>query len=246
MSTQLRGGFVTGDPRLDRLPQFDERSRQYPIRTLLAEIPKKRRSYTWSCPVGRGPSGILPPGGALDQGREGACTGFSVAMEASARPVLIPGITNDIAKLIYKRAQQLDEWAGEEYSGSSVLAALKAGMEWGWYREYRWALGPGAAQAEEDLALAVGYKGPAVLGTNWYEGMYGADSEGYLNVTGRAVGGHAYLTNAYSVQRDAYWVPNSWGGAGCGWLRRTDVIRLLDEDGEAAIPTLRTKTTEGR
>lgn len=246
MTIELRGGHTTGDPRLGRIPQFDERSKQYPIRTLLAEVAKKRRSYTWSCPVGRSPSGALPSGGALDQGREGACTGFAIAMEAAARPVLIPGITNEVAKQIYKRAQQLDEWAGEAYEGSSVLAALKAGIEWGWYREYRWALGPGAEQAEEDLALAVGYRGPAALGTNWYEGMFGADADGYLNVTGKVVGGHAYLTNSYSLKRNAYWVPNSWGGAGCGWLRQTDMIRLLDENGEAAIPTIRTKTLGGR
>ena len=212
------------DPRLNRVPFFDPRSKDFPIRTLVAG--KRRRAYTWRHVQ-------------LDQGREGACTGFAVAMEAAARPVAVKGITDDVARQVYRRAKEIDEWPGEDYDGSSVLAAIKAGTERGWYTEYRWALGPGAEAAENDLALAVGYRGPAVLGTWWYEGMYSADEEGYLNVTGQRVGGHAWLVTSYSLKRDAYFTPNSWGGEGQGWIRRADMVRLLDESGEAAIPTKR-------
>lgn len=232
--TQLRGGFHTNDPKLDRLPQFDERSREYPVRPLLMTVGKRRRSYTWRHVQ-------------LDQRNEGACTGFSVTMEAAARPVEVWGKDPDIytleqiARSIYNRAKQLDEWEGEAYEGSSVLGAMKAAIERRLYVEYRWALGPGPESAENDLALAVGYRGPAVLGTNWYTGMYTADADGFLKVTGSVEGGHAYVVTRYSVSRDAYWTPNSWGGSGQGWIRRTDMIRLLDEDGEACIPVRRGK-----
>jgi hypothetical protein len=207
----------------DRLVEFDERSRQYPIKALL--ITKKKRSYTWSCPVN------------LDQGSEGACTGFSVAHEAAARPKPVAGVTNDTARAIYHRAQQLDEWPGENYEGSSVLGAIKAGSERGWYDEYRWAF------SEEDLCLAVGYKGPAVLGINWYEGMMDPDYNGIIVPVGSCVGGHAILCNGYSVKTGFYRLHNSWGS---GWgvngdcfIYREDLADLLRQDGEACIPVLR-------
>lgn len=105
----------------DRVVKFDERSRNFAIIDTIT--PTTPRSYTWRCPVN------------LDQGSEGACTGFAVAQEAAARPVMVKDITNAVAKQIYYRARQLDEWPGENYEGSSVLGAMKAGKEKGWYEE---------------------------------------------------------------------------------------------------------------
>jgi len=73
----------------DRLPEFDERSRNFPIGLHLlvhygaeaaALVP---RSYTWSA------------GEVLDQGREGACVGFGWSGELLARPSVVAGVTND-------------------------------------------------------------------------------------------------------------------------------------------------------
>lgn len=75
---QLRDGSTVEDPRLDRLVQFDERSRGYGIVPLLeAQDKTQPRSYTWGCDIR-----------TLDQGREGACVGFAWAGEAAARPVV--------------------------------------------------------------------------------------------------------------------------------------------------------------
>lgn len=206
----------------DRLVHFDPRSRAYPIRTL---VPAVRRGYTWSCSV------------FLDQGAEGACTGFATTLEAAARPRPVVGLTNATARALYHRARQLDPWPGEDYEGSSVLAAIQAGAELGWYPQYRWAFG------ENDLALAIGYKGPAVLGVNWYEGMYEPDAKGFIRPTGELLGGHAILCRAYSLTAKRYLVHNSWGPDwgvnGCAWISQTDMARLLDEDGEACVPVLR-------
>jgi hypothetical protein len=211
--------------KFGRRIEFDERSRAYAIRALIGDKP--RRSYTWSC-------GIV-----LDQGDEGACTGFSVAHEAAARPVSVLGVNNDIARQIYHRARELDEWPGEDYEGSSVLAAMKAGAERRWYKEYRWAFG------EEDLSLAVGYKGPAVLGTYWTEGMCYPDEKGIIKPSGTIVGGHAYMVNGYNVKTGLYRIHNSWG-AGWGingecFISGGNLALLLADQGEACIPVVRTK-----
>jgi len=234
---RLKGKHYTRDRRLDRLAQFDERSRDYPIRALIsAPTP---RSYTWGCGV------------VLDQGTEGACTGFSTAHELASRPAPCP-VDVGLAQRIYKRAKQIDEWPGDKYEGSSVLAAVKAATEDGYFKEYRWAFGL------NDLALAVGRKGPAILGINWYEGMYRPDENGFLRVTGDQVGGHAILCRGVRLiragghldpSRSYFLLHNSWGADwgnnGTAKLTFEDMDRLLKEDGDACIPVTRVqkKTT---
>lgn len=224
------------DRKFDRIPQFDARSKDYPIRPLLGlekiEAPKNK---TWRYVQ-------------LDQGAEGACTGFSACAEAAASPAPLfympPRYTttqlNAFARKWYKRAQQLDEWPGENYDGSSVLGACKAGMELGVWGEYRWASFDDLNAAVDDIFAAISYHGPVMMGTNWYEGMFHADQNGYLNVTGAVAGGHAYLLTAFSIAHDAAWTPNNWGGDGQGWISRQGLIQLLQNQGEASIPVSRT------
>lgn len=229
--TRLRGGVVTFDPRLDRVPYYDKRSKEYPIRELI-DVTLPRRDRTWTVPF------------TLDQGSEGACTGFSVMTEAIAGPIVVRFDNAEnagrLARQVYYRAREIDEWPGENYEGSSVLAATKAAIEIASvYREYRWALGPGAEAAENDLAATICQWGPSVLGTWWRSGMFEPDADGFLRYEGSYVGGHAYVVTRYSVARDAYYTPNTWGGAGAGWIRRADMVRALAEDGEAMIPVRR-------
>lgn len=223
---RLKNKCKTFDLRLDRLVHFDERSRAFPIRALIA--PTKPRSYTWSCDV------------YLDQGAEGACTGFATAHEGIARPVSLKGVDEAVARRIYLRAKQLDEWPGEAYEGSSVLAAVKAAQEMGWYGEYRWAFGL------DDLKLALAYKGPAILGVNWYEGMTEPDASGFIRPTGQLLGGHAILAVGICVRAPGYvrlhnsW-GTSWGRSGDCFITFSDLRTLLDQDGEACIPVVRKK-----
>lgn len=224
----------------DRLPEFDERSRAYPIRALLSseQLEAPARSYTWSVPV------------SLDQGTEGACVGFAWAHEVAARPAANPRISGAYARAIYHRARQLDQWAGEGYEGTSVIAGAKATTELAELAEYRWAFGL------DDLARAVAYKGPAVLGLNWYTGMLAPDSEGRIRPTGQIEGGHAILLprvtgERYRVAgaRRRLYVYNSWGRRGgwpWAWLSWDDAERLLHEDGEACIPVRRRTRSGGR
>lgn len=223
MTVQLKNGLETEDPRLDRIPQFDERSRAYGIRAL---DPGKPRSYTWGCQLR-----------TLDQGREGACVGFAWTGELAAKPAVIHGLTNEFAQQVYKEAQLIDEWPGEAYEGTSVLAGAKVLHQRGLIREYRWAFGV------DDLAAGVSRVGPAVLGIPWYSSMYSPDSSGYLQLDGSVVGGHAILCVGYNVSGRYFIVQNSWGAA-WGIAARARVSHdnmqgLLSSGGEACIPMVR-------
>lgn len=222
----LKGGLTTADPRLDRIPQFDEKSRGYPIRTLLERAGlTKPRSYTWRVPVN------------LDQGNEGACVGFGWSHELAARPVIIPDVTDATATALYDRARQLDEWPGEDYDGTSVLAGAKAVEEAGFLREYRWAFGL------EDVRLALGYHGPVVLGINWYDGMFDVDSDGFIHKSGDLAGGHCILAYSVSERLQVVRLWNSWGPdwgmGGSAMITFADLDALLHEQGEACIPVRR-------
>lgn len=220
----LKGGKFTTDRRLDRVVQFDPRSRQFPIRALIAKTAKPR-SFTWSCTI------------QLNQGNEGACCGFGVSHEAAARPVCVPGITNESAHVLYKRAQDLDEWPGSDYDGTSVIAAVKAAQEKGYYPEYRWSFGL------DDQILAVGLHGPGVLGVEWRDGMYDTDSDGFIHYTGDVVGGHCILCRGVNVKKKYFLLRNSWGSSwgvnGDCKISFDDMDKLIHAQGECCIPTKR-------
>jgi hypothetical protein len=179
----------------------------------------------------------------LDQGSEGACVGFSWAAELAARPVVVQAVADSTGQELYHRARQLDEWDGESYEGTSVLAGAKATAELGHLVEYRWAFG------ETDLARGVSRAGPAVIGIDWHEDMWEPDGLGFVHPTGAVVGGHAILVRGYSVPKRRYLLHNSWGRswggrggapAGCAWLDADDMATLLANRGDACIPVKRT------
>lgn len=230
----------------DREVRFDERSRNFPITAGLTDYPL--RGYTWSCDAYN------------DQGREGACVGFAWSHDLNARPYVVPADAT-VATAIYKRAQQIDEWAGEAYEGTSVLAGAKATKErlnatsQSYLEEYRWAFGT------NDLLLALGYKGPAVIGVNWYTGMFDTDAAGYIRKTGSLAGGHAVLARGFAPiyldkngprnysnldkQKSFVLIRNSWGKTwgsnGDCKITIADLDALLREGGDACVPVLRRK-----
>lgn len=228
----MRDGSEVSDPRLARLKQFDDRSRNYPVMATISPAAKER-SYTWRCDR------------YLDQGNEGACVGFSMAHELIGRPVEVQGITAQTAReQIYWEAQKIDPWDGgaypgasPQYEGTSVLAGIKILKRMGYISQYRWAFGL------SDLVMAVGYKGPAVLGIPWYEGMFDVLPCGHVHVTGQVAGGHAILCKGVSVTKRTFTLHNSWGSSwgngGDALISWDEMDRLLNEWGEAVIPMLR-------
>lgn len=213
----------------DRIPSFDERSRNFNVRALFA-AGEGPRSYTWSCPAN------------LDQGPDGACVGFAWAHEAAAKPQPI-GVNYATALALYRAAQKVDEWPGEAYSGTSVLAGAKTAQTYGWLVEYRWAFNL------HDALTAVSRHGPAVLGINWRTSMFHPDARGMVKADGQVVGGHAILLRGVNVKARTALLHNSWGptwggtrwGPGTALVSWDDLGLLLEDQGECCIPVVRRK-----
>jgi hypothetical protein len=236
-SYQLRKG-VTKNLKLNRLKQFDERSRNFAYTTPTGPAEQRAlRSYTWRC------------GSWFDQGLDGACVAFAIGHELAARPseVRVGLNAKFLKEKIYWEAQKIDPWKGgsypgasPRYEGTSVLAGIKVAHKLGYFEEYRWAFAPYSAM------YGIGHHGPAIIGINWYEGMLDTDSKGYIHPTGPLLGGHAILVRGIHVPTRTVLLRNSWG---YGWgvkgdckLSFEDFSRLLGEDGECAFFVKR-KTT---
>jgi hypothetical protein len=207
---ELRDGSRTSDPRLDRLVELDHRSRKFRAVSLVpagAAPVTKQWDLRW----------------LLDQGQEGACTNFGLAHNrlGSPKPKKLGSTcakVEDLAFRYYNRSKQLDQWSGEDYSGTSLLAACKAWREAKLLGEYRWCFGI------DDLILTLGHVGPVVLATDWLDSMFDPGPDGHVDTSGNVAGGHAY--NAVGVilhpERSTWRTtgvrgepliigPNSWG-----------------------------------
>jgi hypothetical protein len=230
--TTLKDGTTTTDRRLDRLVQFDEASRLYPIRTLVrSDLPL--RSRTWTCSTW------------LDQGNEGACVGFSWSHNLSCYSTPIRGITDDFARdRVYHPSQLIDEWPGEAYDGTSVLAGAKTVKSLGYIEEYRWAFS--VDEALHALGLSA-----VVCGFVWLQSMFHPRPSGLLEVDrGEVAGGHAICARGVTLAprlkgESAKLGPvvrfrNSWGrgwGAnGDCFVKAEDFEWLQQQQGEVCIP----------
>jgi hypothetical protein len=161
MRTFLKNNIMTTDLKLDRVEQFDERSRGYSIASI--RTTRKLRSYTWRC------------NDWFDQGTEGACVGFALGHELAARPAEVKGLSYDfLVENVYWEAQKSDPWHGGSYPGAvpvyhgtSVLAGVKRIKDLGYIKEYRWAFNI------DDVLYGIGHNGPAVLGIPWHDDIHG-------------------------------------------------------------------------
>lgn len=228
---------MTSERILDWRPRFDERSRQFAIRGLVS-TPPKRRNKLWRTPA-------MP----LDQLNEGACVTHGWTHEALSSPVIVdfsrlkfkdsPRDPQQFAFWGYNEAKKIDEWEGENYEGTSVLAGAKLMQKVGVVKEYRWAFNI------EEVIDAVLSKGPVVIGINWYDGMYETQGD-YLRVWGNLAGGHCLLVVGYKIEdgQEYLILLNSWGPGwgknGLAKIAKADLARLLiEEGGEACIATRR-------
>lgn len=220
----LRDGSVTDDVRLGRVKQFDERSRGYAIAPHVEDKPMVSKSW--------------PVRHWLDQMQTPHCVSFAWHHELMAPPKRVrfesDAKAEDVANARYFDMQKLDNWAGEDYDGTSVLAGAKLMRKLGFIGEYRWAF------TLKEALLAVAYEGPLVIGINWHEAMYEPDAKGFLRDTGDSVGGHALLVSSVSVAYQRVTVWNSWGRSwgrdGRAHLAWDAFGRLLADDGDACVP----------
>jgi C1A family cysteine protease len=207
---------------LDWKPNHDERSREYPMRTLLSQVPIETKMWQ--------------QGTILDQGQEGACVGFGWTAELLAEPMPYQAREdsgNNYARNLYLEAKVLDEWPGENYEGTSVLAGAKALKNRNLIGGYRWCFGI------DELRDTIISQGPVVIGVPWYEGMYEAEG-GVVTITGKKVGGHCLTVTGYDADKNMFRWQNSWGRGygldGSALIGYNDLAGLLSEQGEACIP----------
>lgn len=215
--------------KFGRLASLDLRDHDH-----LLSVPRRLPSIwskTW---------GAIKP---LDQGNSPECVAFSSTQWLFAGPIKNRRAERaDMAWThdLYHRCQENDEWAGEDYEGTSVRASMKVLQGDGYIGEYVWAF------EIEPIINHILIAGPIVFGTIWFDGMMDTDKSGFIYATGAAVGGHAYVGLGVNRRkrcpdgsRGAFRILNSWGAWGEGnsgraWISFVDFAKLLHEDGEAA------------
>lgn len=125
MATQFEGSKF--DARPDRIDLRDR-----PYRPPLVSLPAQFPSWDWITQnLERYCEALI-----LDQGSEGACTGFGLAAainyllwrQADNKKEQAK-LTRVSTRMLYRMARVYDEWPGEDYEGSSCRGAIK-----GWHR----------------------------------------------------------------------------------------------------------------
>jgi hypothetical protein len=216
--------MATPEYGLGRRYTPDRRDALYPMQALLPAMPTRTSRFWYS------------GGWWGNQGNRPECVAYSGVHMLNDGPVLQSPVPCVDPRVLYREAQELDEWPGNDYAGTSVRGGAKALVARGFIASYHWAL------RIEDVVLAVLEYGPVWVGTNWYRSMYAPNSRGYVTVEGALEGGHAYLINGVDLPTRAFRCKNSWGtrwaSGGHFWISiygGKGFERLLAEDGEAAI-----------
>jgi hypothetical protein len=171
----------------------------------------------------------------LDQGTEGACTGYGLATVVNyllgARK-LVSGTMDASADMLYRLARRYDEWPGEKYEGSSARGAMKGWHKHGvcstslWLQEKKRLTSAVTDEAinnplgayyrvnHKDLVAmhcAISEVGILYAAASVHEGWDHVDSNGYIPLKEQMLGGHAFAIVAYDDR--GFWIQNSWGGA---------------------------------
>ncbi|MEJ8849666.1 glycoside hydrolase family 19 protein [Variovorax rhizosphaerae] len=177
----------------------------------------------------------------LDQGTEGACTGFGLATVANyllIRRRVIPDKVPVSPRMLYDLARRYDEWPDEDYSGSSARGAMK-----GWHKHgicaeelypfkagktdrkgmtkarvadsVRRPLGAYFRVNHKDLVAmhaAIAEVGVLYATATVHQGWNDVGSDGFIEQSEQITGGHAFAIVAYDDE--GFWLQNSWG---TGW-----------------------------
>lgn len=172
----------------------------------------------------------------LDQGSEGACTGFGLAAVANHLLRIRAGgtFTQVSARMLYESAKRNDEWPGETYDGSSARGAMKGWHKVGVCSEVVWPydekkedrdlnskrlidaqncpLGAYYRVNHQDLVAmhsAISETGILYGTATVHAGWSNVKSNGIIKYHPTVEGGHAFAIVGYN--REGFWIQNSWG-----------------------------------
>ncbi len=172
----------------------------------------------------------------LDQGQEGACTGFGLATVANyllRKRKIVADLKEVSPRMIYEMARRYDEWPGEHYSGSSARGAMKGWHKHGVCGEECWPyktrtrkeqfnearssdalkrpLGAYYRVNHKDLVAmhsAIAEVGILYATSAVHEGWDNVDKNGVIPYMDKLLGGHAFAIVAYDS--NGFWIQNSW------------------------------------
>jgi hypothetical protein len=211
---------------LDARPDtLDFRDKMY--EPTLVEVPVRidLANYTrWGAPI-------------LNQGQEGACTGFGLATVAHyllRRRQVVPDRVPISPRMFYEMAKKYDEWPGEKYEGSSARGAVKGWYKHGVCAEKLWPyqakrqdqpltdkrardgskrpLGSYYRVNHKDLVAmhsAISEVGILYATSTVHAGWDDVGGDGLIAVESEILGGHAFAIVAYD--ENGFWIQNSWG-----------------------------------
>jgi len=193
----------------------------------LVEVPVRipLEDYTdWKVPI-------------LDQGEEGACTGFGLATVAHyllRRRKVVPDTMAVSPRMFYEMARRYDEWPGEDYEGSSARGAMKGWHKHGVSSEKSWKyltdaedhrltperlrdalrrpLGAYYRVNHQDLVAmhsAIAEVGVLYATATVHAGWTKVGKDGLVHPSEEILGGHAFAIVAYDER--GFWIQNSWG-----------------------------------
>lgn len=210
---------------LGRRVNHDPRSRAYPVRVAPLEARAAGATIAWSRRFG-----------VLDQGQLGSCTGNAALGALGTDPYFatVSGVawTETDAVSIYSDATKIDTAPGTyppTDTGSDGVSVAKVLKGRGWISGYEHAF-------TIDQLFAALARGPVIVGTNWYQGMFTPDAQGLLSISGQVAGGHEYVIDGWNADHGLFRMTNSWGTswglAGSAWLEQSTLTRLLAEQGD--------------
>lgn len=225
----LRDGAVTRDRRMDRIGQDDIRNSEFPVRMLMGpQMQYRLRSYSWQIPV------------HYDQGRGGGCVAYAIAHHLVSRPhaadlTMVRTLLD--SKELLAGAQKRDPWPGRSGAGgTSVLAGVRQAKATGLIAGYHW------AGTEREVAEAIAWYSPVIIGVNWYQTMTTPTADGLITIGGQRIGGHCTVVSGFDLATGVFRIHNSWGTGwghrGDAFIHRRDLASLLREPGaQACVPS---------
>lgn len=190
----------------------------------------------------------------LDQGSTGTCVAHGGTTRLNSAPVM-QKLFNLTPFDLYRKIVLVDEWTDNDYeatapdiqlqSGTSVHALMKTLKALGYIKNYLW-----AENVDNVRNWHLAGLGGTVIGVTWKADMMDTDSDGFVNFTGTAEGGHCVSTCGWNDRvkhrgrivramrcQQSWELP--WGDHGSGffWISEDDLAKMIDDDGEIAAPT---------